>query len=493
VASVSGGPFTILSGTPFSLAGFGTTNVVIQFAPGAAGGFTNSVTFTTSNGGNSTNPVTGTGAEMPGASFVGSPLSGVEPLAVVFTDNSTGTITNRHWDFGDGAISNTTSTVVGHTYGVAGTNTVVLTVSGPVGTNSLSRTAYIAVTNPPAQLSVSPGSLGFGPVIIGQTNSMTFQVVNNGGQTLNGTAATVAPFSISAGSPYSIAPSGTGLVTVAFSPTSAVNYSNGVSFSSNGGNSTNSVTGSGLTPAQLGVSPASLNFGVTAVGSNALGNFVVTNTGGAALSNGVASVSGGPFTILSGTPFSLAGFGTTNVVIQFAPGAAGGFTNSVTFTTSNGGNSTNPVTGTGAVMPGASFVGSPLSGVEPLAVVFTDNSTGTITNRHWDFGDGAISNTTSTVVGHTYGVAGTNTVVLTVSGPVGTNSLSRTAYIVVISPGPVTLTIELIGNQVRLTWPSGTLQSATQATGPYSEITGATSPYDLPSSGSAQFFRVKVQ
>ena len=149
------------------------------------------------------------------------------------------------WDFGDGATSNTTSTVVAHTYAAEGTNTVVLTVSAPVGTNSLSRAGYIVVTPPPAQITVTPDSLGFGPVVIGQTNSLTFQVINNGGQTLNGTVATAAPFSIGAGSPFSVAPGQTGQVAVAFAPTSALNYSNAVVFSSNGGNSTNSVTGTG--------------------------------------------------------------------------------------------------------------------------------------------------------------------------------------------------------------------------------------------------------
>ena len=52
-------------------------------------------------------------------------------------------------------------------------------------------------------------------------------------------------------------------------------------FTSNGGNSTNSVSGVGLTPAQLAVSPASLSFGTVAVGSSVQSSFLVTNLGGA--------------------------------------------------------------------------------------------------------------------------------------------------------------------------------------------------------------------
>jgi len=36
------------------------------------------------------------------------------------------------------------------------------------------------------------------------------------------------------------------------------------------------------------------------------------------------------------------------------------------------------------------------------------------------------------------------------------------------------------------------LQSASQATGNYSDITNATSPFSVPMSGSQQFYRVRV-
>src|SRR5262249_8454144 len=153
---------------------------------------------------------------------------------------------------------------------------------------------------------------------------------------------------------------------------------------------------------QMSVVPSSLNFGAVAVGNNAQLNFTVTNLGGAALSNGAASINGGPFSIVSGASFSLAGFGSTNVVISFAPTSAISFTNLVTFTTGNDGSSTNTVTGAGALVPVAAFSASPTNGLKPLTVTFTDTSTGTITNRFWDFGDGSTTNTSSTSLTHTY-------------------------------------------------------------------------------------------
>src|SRR5262249_14730162 len=148
-ATSGGGPFTVMSGTPFTLPGFGSTNVVIQFAPDSAASFSNVIVFASSNGGNSTNAVFGVGAVVPLAGFSATPTSGLFPLTVSFTDTPTGTITNRFWDFGDGATTNTTATTFTHVYSSASANTVSLTVTGPVGTNTLSTIGYITVTNPP--------------------------------------------------------------------------------------------------------------------------------------------------------------------------------------------------------------------------------------------------------------------------------------------------------------------------------------------------------
>ena len=71
-------------------------------------------------------------ATPPVAGFSGSPTSGAAPLAVTFTDASSGWITNRFWNFGDGTTTNTIGHQPEHTYTAAGSNTVSLTVSGPL-------------------------------------------------------------------------------------------------------------------------------------------------------------------------------------------------------------------------------------------------------------------------------------------------------------------------------------------------------------------------
>lgn len=58
---------------------------------------------------------------------------------------------------------------------------------------------------------------------------------------------------------------------------------------------------------------------------------------------------------------------------------------------------------------------------------------------------------------------------------------------------PITLTIRVSGDQAILTWPAGTLQSSGNLNGPYSNVSGATSPYTNSISGSQQYYRVQAQ
>jgi len=83
---------------------------------------------------------------VPVASFTGSPTSGRADLTVKFTNTSTGTITGYEWDFGDGFKSNATSP--SHTYTKPGVYTVKLTVKGPGGTSTQTRSQYIIVKLP---------------------------------------------------------------------------------------------------------------------------------------------------------------------------------------------------------------------------------------------------------------------------------------------------------------------------------------------------------
>jgi len=96
----------------------------------------------------------------PAAEFSGSPTSGDAPLTVQFTDLSTGSITGWSWTFGDGGTS--TARNPAYTYTAAGAYTVSLTVSGPSGSNTATRTNYITVFKVPTPSISGTITLGAG-------------------------------------------------------------------------------------------------------------------------------------------------------------------------------------------------------------------------------------------------------------------------------------------------------------------------------------------
>jgi uncharacterized repeat protein (TIGR01451 family) len=90
-------------------------------------------------------PVSNKGAA---ADFVGSPLSGLYPLTVTFTDLSSGTGINssRIWNFGDGSsLDSNSALTVTHVYTQPGDYTVTLTISTGLGANTRTRVSYVTV------------------------------------------------------------------------------------------------------------------------------------------------------------------------------------------------------------------------------------------------------------------------------------------------------------------------------------------------------------
>ena len=82
----------------------------------------------------------------PAAEFRANTTDGYASLTVQFFDQSEGDVDTRHWDFGDGATSDNPNPV--HTYMKAGTYTVTLTASKGGQSDTITKTAYITVTDP---------------------------------------------------------------------------------------------------------------------------------------------------------------------------------------------------------------------------------------------------------------------------------------------------------------------------------------------------------
>jgi PKD repeat protein len=105
----------------------------------------------------------------PVVEFTADVTSGLAPLTVNFTNLTTGA-TSNFWDFGDGNTS--TSRDASNTYASAGTYTVMLSAVGPGGTNSLTKSGLIVVTNPPlpsVDFVASPTN-GFAPLNVAFSN-----------------------------------------------------------------------------------------------------------------------------------------------------------------------------------------------------------------------------------------------------------------------------------------------------------------------------------
>jgi PKD repeat protein len=102
----------------------------------------------------------------PVAAFSGTPTNIFLTQTVIFTNTSTGTISNSFWNFGDGqsATNNSTASVT-HSYAAAGNYTVSLIVTGPGGSSTNTLTDYLAVKpRPMLVVALSDGSILFSGV-----------------------------------------------------------------------------------------------------------------------------------------------------------------------------------------------------------------------------------------------------------------------------------------------------------------------------------------
>jgi len=94
----------------------------------------------------------------PQASFYASPTDGDAPRTVQFYDRSTGVVTGREWDFGDGSTSRIKNP--SHIYTREGTYTVRLTVTGLIGSDTRTLSRHIRVegqTSYNLRISSTPG------------------------------------------------------------------------------------------------------------------------------------------------------------------------------------------------------------------------------------------------------------------------------------------------------------------------------------------------
>lgn len=213
-----------------------------------------------------------------------------------------------------------------------------LLLSGCSGVSSGSQSS----NNQPSgqgSLSVAPASLDFGNVAVGgaktSTVTLSSSASNSGNITVSQISVSGADFSIASGPqlPLTLTPGQSANVSVTFSPKAGGSSSGTLSITSDATNSPSSVplAGIGLGAGQLGVSPATINFGNVNVGGSA--NQTGTLTAGAtdihvssAAWNGQGySVSGITF------PVTVPAGKDVNYTVTFTPQAPGSAPGSISF------------------------------------------------------------------------------------------------------------------------------------------------------------------
>jgi len=397
-ASVTGTGFS-LSGLifPVTLAAGQSANFKVNFSPPSGGSSSGTVSLVSSgstNNGNHYGKGHHTGGSSPTATTtVTVPVSGMgttvgqlaaSPSSMTFGNVQTGasqplsaTLTNT------GASSTTISqaTVTGAGFSVSGLTLPLALAAGQstsfgisfAPTSGGTVTGNVAITsdasNPslnlplsgtgvtPGSLSDSASSLSFGNVQVGSSSTQSETLTNSGGSTLTVSQAnlTGSAFSISGLTlPLTLIPGQSFTFGTAFAPTTGGSVSGNIAVMSNASNATLtiSLSGTGAVSGQVGVSPATLNFGSVVVGQTANMTATLSATGSSVTVSSASSNS--PEFTLSGVsfPFTIAAGQSAPVTVTFTPQASGTASASVSFA-SNASNTptVESLTGSGTAPP----------------------------------------------------------------------------------------------------------------------------------------------
>ena len=359
-ATVSGGGFNYVGpALPLTLSSGQSVNLTVSFAPSAAGAATGTLSLSTNaNVTPNTIPLTGTGVLPQAAAALSLTVS---PLSISFGSIPVGTSSTQTVSLvnpGTGTVSISQAPVTGSSFGMSGLalpltlgpgQSGAFTVSfHPAGTGSASgsisvmsnasnavSTVALSGTGVQPLISVVPGSVSFGTVTVGQTNSQTMTLSNPGSANLNITQA-AGPgtgFSLSGlALPLTLAPGKSATFTLSFTPTSGVSSASSFTLVSNAPNSptTIALSGSGLAPLlQLTPSTTSLSFGSEALGVSSSQSVTLANTGNTAVAISQVNVTGSGFSLNGSAPLvTLSAAQTATFGIKFAPTVAGSVTGS---------------------------------------------------------------------------------------------------------------------------------------------------------------------
>ncbi len=242
------------------------------------------------------------------------------PLTVRFAPTATGTKS--------GMIVLTTSDGVVTSVSVVGTAS---TTSTPPPTTPP------PTTPPPATvvLNVAPGSINFGSVVAGVTNTQTVQLSNPGTVNVTVSAANITGTGFTTSglnAPLTLAAGQSSTFNVVFNPKTAGAVTGNLTLSSNAASGTSTVNLSGTGVAAgltLSVSPSTIGFGNVTVGNTVSRNITVTNSGNSNVSISSIKLTGANLTLSGGSAVTLSPSQSITLAVQFSPAGAGATSGSV--------------------------------------------------------------------------------------------------------------------------------------------------------------------
>jgi hypothetical protein len=388
-ASASGTGFSMSTLSPQTLTPGQTASFTATFGPTVAGNASGSVSITNSTGSPLIIGLSGSGATTQAQLAINpSPLN-FNSVNVGSNAMQTVTLTNT----GNATLNITAATITGSGYTMslqptsinAGANTAFTVTFTPTTGGSTSGSISITSNAPnspasiglsgtglQAQISATPSSVPFGTVVIGNTNSQSVALKNNGNTTLtfsqinvSGTVFNQTGLSTTT----TIAAGASATFNATFTPSSTTPVTGTITLTTNGTPSqlVINLSGTGQTATfLLGANPTSLSFGSVNDGTSSQLTSSLTNNGNSNLT--ISSVTA------TGTGFTVSGVANNTVLtpgqsatltVTFAPAAAGAVTGASITIASNaaGSPATIGLSGTGAHWVALSWTASATSGV----------------------------------------------------------------------------------------------------------------------------------
>jgi hypothetical protein len=187
------------------------------------------------------------------------------------------------------------------------------------------------------QLAASALTLQFGTIPRASSKELSETVTNTGGSalTISQILATGIGFSFSGiNPPVTLSPGQGATFKVAFGPQSSGAVNGSLSIASNASNPTLSIalSGAGTSPGQLGVSPASVNFGNVVVGTSQSQSAALSASNGPVTVSS-ASMTGSEFSVTGLTlPVTISSGNSVSFTLSFSPQASGSTSGTLTFT-----------------------------------------------------------------------------------------------------------------------------------------------------------------